>query len=134
MNKNETRIYRGTEMINTVITRQNTFNQLTDNDNESRHRLELLRFFVTHPDTRFNRLAVLQSQDESEYEIERALAHLITEGIVKVAIENNARFYSLTEDESRRKSGIEMVKQEWRHWQLGFKKTAPRGEGFLKGF
>jgi hypothetical protein len=125
-------------MENILITRQNTHNQLTDKDNKNRHRLELLRFFVTHPNTRFNRLAVIQSQNESEYEVERALTCLITEGIVKVAIESNSRFYSLTENESKRKSGIEMVKPGWHHWQLEIKKAASRGNavgasGFLQG-
>jgi hypothetical protein len=108
-------------MENILTTRQNINNQLKDKDIKNRHCLELLRFFVTHPNTRFNRLAVLQSQNESEYEVERALTCLITEGIVKVAIENNLRFYSLTENESKRKSGIEMVKPGWHRWQLAFK-------------
>jgi hypothetical protein len=125
-------------MTNTIITRQNTPNLLTDKDNKNRHCLELLRFFVTHPNTRFNRLAVIQSQNENEYEVERALTYLITEGIVKVAIENNIRFYSLTENESKRKSGIEMVKPGWHRWQLELTKVTSLGNavgarGFLQG-
>ena len=112
-------------MTNTLMTGQPTFKQLIEKDNENRHSLELLRFFSAHPNARFNRLAVIQAQNENEreFEVERALVHLINEGIVKVTIENSAKLYALTEDESKRRWVLEMIKLEWHHWQLAFKKA-----------
>jgi len=113
-------------MENTVITERNTFNQLAEKRSENRYYLELLRFFGAHPNTRFNRLAVIQSlnENDSEYDIERALVQLITKGLVKASNENNTRFYSLTEDESGRKWVMELVKLEWHNCQMAFRKAA----------
>jgi predicted transcriptional regulator len=113
-------------MDNTGITRRNTVNQLLEKRSENRHYLELLRFFGAHPNTRFNRLAVIQSlnENDSEYDIERALVQLINKGVIKASNENNTRFYSLTEDESGRKWVMELVKLEWHNCQLAFRKAA----------
>jgi hypothetical protein len=119
------RTRKGKEMENTGITERNTFNQLMEKRSDNRYYLELLRFFGAHPNTRFNRLAVIQSlnENDSEYEIERALAQLISNGVIKASNENNTRFYSLTKDESRRKWVMELVKLEWHNCQLAFRKA-----------
>jgi hypothetical protein len=112
----------------TGVTERNTFNQLIEKCSENRHCLELLRFFADHPNARFNRLAIIQAHDENdrEYGVERALVELINKGIVKVSIENNTHFYSLTKDESRRSLALEIARLEWRHWQLILNKAAFR--------
>ena len=47
--------------------------------------LGLLRFFAAHPNGRFSKLAVVHAIDEagSRLEVERALAQMVDEGILK---------------------------------------------------
>ena len=95
---------------------------------ESCYCLELIRFFAAHPSTSFNRLAVIRFQDPNNpgLEVERALEHLISYGIIRATLVNDEYLFSLTEDESRRKWVLEQAKLEWRRFRLPFNSAAVR--------
>jgi len=82
--------------------------------------LELLRFFVEHPNGRFSKLAIVHAIDEgnSRLETERALAELVEEGILKTSIENNICFYMLTREEPMRRMVLNVALFDLREWQL----------------
>jgi Fe2+ or Zn2+ uptake regulation protein len=82
--------------------------------------LELLRFFVEHPNGRFSKLAILHAidEDDSRLEVERSLSQLAEEGILKTFTDNNISFYILTRDEPMRSLVLNMALFNWREWQL----------------
>ncbi len=82
--------------------------------------LALMRFFVTHPNGRFSKLAVVHAIDDgnSRPEIEQDLARMVDEGVLDINIENDVSFYLLTREESARSLIQEMAEFDWRHWQL----------------
>jgi hypothetical protein len=82
--------------------------------------LALLRFFVAHPNGRFSKLAIVHAIDDnsSKPEIEKALMHLVDEGILMINIENDISFYLLTREASVRQIVLDMGEFDWRHWQL----------------
>jgi hypothetical protein len=82
--------------------------------------LALLRFFLAHPNGRFSRLAIVHAIDDndSKLEVEKALMHLVDEGILMINIENDISFYLLTREEPVRQVVLEMAEFDWRHWQL----------------
>ena len=82
--------------------------------------LALLRFFLAHPNGRFSRLAIVHAIDDndSKLEVEKALMHLVDEGILMINIENDISFYLLTREEPVRRAILEMAEFDWRHWQL----------------
>lgn len=116
-----------TKMRNTEISKQDAFEQLVDNYIEDHSCMELLRFFGSHPYTRFNRLAVILTLNGNgqRSEAESALAQLIEKGVVKASIENNVPLYSLTEDESIRRRVLELIHLEWYHRQLALSTAHP---------
>jgi hypothetical protein len=81
--------------------------------------LGLLRFFVSHPDSRFNKLAILHALDEDGTlpEVERDLNALIGDGVVRVSVENGACYYSLTCDEPTRHLVLNLAEFDWHQWQ-----------------
>jgi hypothetical protein len=105
---------------NEIINLDSLF-KLIGRDRKNRYYcLELLRFFGAHPNTRFNRLAVIHvlSEEGSKLEVERALVHLTDKGVVKSCIESNAHLYILTKDEAIRRLVLELARLEWSQWQL----------------
>ena len=82
--------------------------------------LGLLRFFAIHPNGRFSHLAVVHAIDEagSRLEVERALAQMADEGILKTVDDNSNTFYMLTKEESIRRLILNMALLDWRDWQL----------------
>jgi hypothetical protein len=86
----------------------------------NRRCLELLRFFVAHPEGRFSRLAINYAIDisDSRPEVEDALTQLVNEGILQIVIENGISFHRLTREEPVRRLVLEMAEFDWRHWQL----------------
>lgn len=85
----------------------------------NRYCLGLLRFFVVHPNGRFNKLAIIHALDEdgTRPEIERDLADLVGDGVVKMTVENGACYYSLTCDEPTRHLVLNLAEFDWRQWQ-----------------
>jgi hypothetical protein len=79
----------------------------------------LLRFFVVHPNGRFNKLAILHALDEdgTRPEVERDLAELVDDGVVKMMVENGACYYSLTCDEPTRHLVLNLAEFDWYQWQ-----------------
>jgi hypothetical protein len=104
------------------ITRQNTqprLGQLVKKLINDRCCLMLLRFFVTHPNGRFSKLAVVHAiDDSSKTEVEKGLGLMVDDGILMINIENDVSFYLLTREDSVRQSILEMAEFDWRHWQL----------------
>jgi hypothetical protein len=82
--------------------------------------LALLRFFVTHPNGRFSKLAIVHAIDDNHNkpEVEKALMKMIDDGLLMINIENDVSFYLLTREEPMRQSILEMAEFDWRHWQL----------------
>ena len=110
-------------MATTGITRQNTqpcLGQCVKKLITNRCCLELLRFFVAHPNGRFSKLAIVHAIDNnsSKPEVEKALMHMVDEGILNINIENDVSFYLLTREGPVRQSILEMAEFDWRHWQL----------------
>jgi hypothetical protein len=110
-------------MALTEVTRQNTqpcLGQLVKKLINNRCCLMLLRFFVVHPNGRFSKLAIVHAIDDnnSKTEVEKALMHMVDEGILMINIENDVSFYLLTREETVRQSILEMAEFDWRHWQL----------------
>ena len=50
--------------------------------------------------------------------MERALAQMVDEGIIKTVSENNISFYMLTKEEAMRRLVLNMALFDWRDWQL----------------
>jgi hypothetical protein len=48
-----------------------------------------------HPRTRFSQLAIVRTLNSNRLYIERALARLTANGVIKKYLENNIPFYSL---------------------------------------
>jgi len=111
-------------MGNNEIIEQDTLFQFINKYSENRYCLELLRFFGTHPGTRFNRLAVVLNEDGRKLEVKRALVHLTDKGVVKACIENNAYLYSLTKDEAIRRQVLELARLEWHQWRLVLRQSS----------
>jgi hypothetical protein len=110
-------------MALTEATRQNTqpcLGQMVKKLINNRCCLTLLRFFVAHPNGRFSKLAIVHAIDDNhnKSEVEKALMHMVDEGILMINIENDVSFYLLTREESVRQSILEMAEFDWRHWQL----------------
>jgi hypothetical protein len=86
----------------------------------NRRCLELLRFFVAHPEGRFSKLAINYAVDNGhgQPEVENALAQLVNEGVLEIVIENGISFHRLTREEPVRRIVLEMAEFDWRHWQL----------------
>jgi hypothetical protein len=82
--------------------------------------MALLRFFVTHPNGRFSKLAIVHAIDDNHNkpEVEKALMKMIDDGLLMINIENDVSFYLLTREEPMRQSILEMAEFDWRHWQL----------------
>jgi hypothetical protein len=82
--------------------------------------LAVLRFFVTHPNSRFSKLAVIHAIDDDggRLGVERALAYLGGEGILKMNTEDSICFYLLTGDEPIRQLVLDMANLDWRQWQM----------------
>jgi hypothetical protein len=82
--------------------------------------LGLLRFFGTHPYTRFSRSAVLNgpSVNGDKSFLERALGRLVDQGIIKERIENGLSFYSLTVDGMLGSWVMELADLDWSEWQV----------------
>lgn len=82
--------------------------------------LGLLRFFAAHPNGRFSRLAVIHALDEDDnrLKIEKALAQMLEEGILKTSQEKGVVYYMLTKEEAMRKLVINMALFDWRDWQM----------------
>lgn len=79
----------------------------------------LLRFFVVHPNGRFSKLAVVHGIFDcgTRPEIENALDRMVTEGVVRMTIENNTVYYLLTRDEPTRQLVLNLAEFDWRQWQ-----------------
>jgi hypothetical protein len=110
-------------MALTEATRQQTqpcLGQLVKKLINNRCCLTLLRFFVAHPNGRFSKLAIVHAIDDNHNkpEVEKALRHMVDEGILMINIENDVSFYLLTREEPVRQSILEMAEFDWRHWQL----------------
>jgi DNA-binding transcriptional regulator PaaX len=110
-------------MAITEATRQQTqpcLGQMVKKLLNDRCSLTLLRFFVAHPNGRFSKLAIVHAIDDNHNkpEVEKALMHMVDEGLLVLNIENEVSFYQLTHEEPTRQSILEMGEFDWRHWQL----------------
>lgn len=56
---------------------------------------EVLEFLRRHPRTRFSQLTIVHTLNSNRLYIERALACLTANGVIKRYLENNVPFYSL---------------------------------------
>jgi hypothetical protein len=94
-------------------------NQLMRELIDNRYCLGMLRFFVTHPNGRFNKLAVLHALDEegTRPEVERDLNELVSDGVVIVSVENGACYYMLTCEEPTRHLVLNLAEFDWCQWQ-----------------
>jgi hypothetical protein len=81
--------------------------------------LKLLRFFGSHPNSRFNKLAVTHAVDEngSKQKIEKALAQLMEEKVVEVNIENDVCLYHLTREDTMRQTVVDLAELDWLQFQ-----------------
>jgi len=94
-------------------------NQLMKELISNRYCLGLLRFFVVHPNGRFNKLAIVHALDEdgTRPEVERDLETLANDCVVSMSIENGTCYYQLTHDEPTRHLVLNLAEFDWRQWQ-----------------
>jgi hypothetical protein len=85
----------------------------------NRYCLGLLRFFVVHPNGRFNKLAIIHALDEcgTRPEIEKDLAGLVDDGVIKASVENGVIYYTLTTEEPTRHLVLNLAEFDWCQWQ-----------------
>jgi hypothetical protein len=86
--------------------------------------VELLRFLGRHPNTRFSRLVIIHALNSRRLYTEKALKHLVSNGVVRTYVENNVPLYSLTE-EPQRNWALDLAKFDWCQWQLLLKQIYP---------
>ena len=84
--------------------------------------LDLLMFFGRHPYARFSRMAIAHSIDAQRLNIDRPLKQLITDGLVRMYVENGLTVYSLTEDASLCELVTLLVSLDWYRWQTMLKR------------
>jgi hypothetical protein len=82
--------------------------------------LGLLRFFASHPDGRFSKLAIIHAIDDecNRLEMGRALEEMVAEKILDVSTDNGREYYVLTKEQVLRRLVLNMAVFEWRDWQL----------------
>ncbi len=91
-------------------------------------------FFGRHPHTRFGRLAIVHTLNAPRLSIERALRRLVSKGLVKIYVGENAPpFYSLTDVEPLSRLVPDLAKLNWCQWQralerLGVYETETKGK------
>ncbi|MBE0479833.1 MAG: hypothetical protein IBX68_02520 [Dehalococcoidia bacterium] len=80
-------------------------------------RMELLAFWSRHPNTRFTEAAIRCALDCSKQEMLKALASLVDAGIVERHRQNELVCYSLTMEETKRRSVLELAGKGWDRWR-----------------
>ena len=82
--------------------------------------LGLLRFFASHPNGRFSKLAIVHAIDDecNRLEMDQALEEMVAEKILDTIRDNGNNFYALTKEEVLRRLVLNMALFEWRDWQL----------------
>src|SRR4030043_530568 len=85
----------------------------------NRSYLGLLRFFASHPNGRFSKLAIVHAIDDecNRLEMDQALEEMVAEKILDIIKDNGNNFYALTKEEVLRRLVLNMALFEWRDWQ-----------------
>lgn len=86
--------------------------------------LELLRWLVKHPHTRFSRLAMSHVLNDRKVLTERALRYLIEKEVVKAHSENGIRVFSLTTEEPLRNWALDLGRIDSSRWNLMLRQVA----------
>ena len=86
--------------------------------------LGLIRFFAIHPNGRFSKLAIIHAidEDDSQREIENAMADLVLAGVLTTCTMNGVCYYRLTADEPVRGIVVKTAEMDWRQWELVFQR------------
>jgi hypothetical protein len=84
--------------------------------------LDLLMFLGKHPHTRFSRMAIAHSIDAQRLNIDRPLKQLLTDGLIRMYVENGLTVYALTEDASLCGLVTQLVSLDWYKWQTMLKR------------
>ena len=105
------------EEIREVTEVEDKLGQLIKEYGDDRCSLELLMFLGKHPHARFSRMAIAHSIDAQRLNIDRPLKQLITNGLIRMWVENGLPLYSLTEDESLGGVVSQLVNLDWYKWQ-----------------
>jgi hypothetical protein len=114
-------------MTTAAITMAEELCQFTKQYADSYHCLELLRFFGRYPHAQFSELAVVRALNLNREKLstKRVLRQFVDKGVLRISICNNISLYSLTEDESLCRLASNLVKFNWRQWQLMLRQTLP---------
>ena len=82
--------------------------------------LDLLRFFASHPNGRFSKLAIVHAIDDecNRLEMDQALEEMVVEKILDVSSDNGNNYFILTKEEVLRRLVLNMAIFDWRDWQL----------------
>ena len=109
-------------------TSRQSLGQIIKNHEGDHYCAELLRFFGAHPNTRFNRLAVIHtlSENRSNPNIERALTDLTSKGVVKTYTQNETHLYALAADELTHRLVSDLAKLDWHHFHAAIKEETAR--------
>ncbi|OGN98737.1 MAG: hypothetical protein A2Y58_04025 [Chloroflexi bacterium RBG_13_51_52] len=91
----------------------------------NRSYLGLLRFFASHPNGRFSKLAIVHAIDDecNRLEMDQALGEMVGEKILLVSSEYGNNFYALTKEEVLRRLVLNVAIFGWRDWQLVLEHT-----------
>jgi len=87
--------------------------------------LGLLRFFASHPNGRFIKLAIVHAIDDecNRLEMDQALEEMVVEKILDIVRDNGNNYFILTKEEVLRRLVLNMSLFEWRDWQLVLEHT-----------
>ena len=77
---------------------------------------ELLLFWGTHSNARFDWPTICYALEGNGVELERALSGLVASGLVDVCVQNGQTFYSLTTNEERRRPIVELATPGHNWW------------------
>jgi len=112
-------------MITSEATMDAKLAQLVDGYNDDHcGLLQMLRFLVKHPHTRFSRLAMSHVLNDRKVFTERALRYLIDKEVVKAHGENGIRVFSLTPEEPVRSWALDLGRLDWSQWNLMLRQVA----------
>jgi len=72
-------------------------------------KMEVLAFWGRHPNARFEKSAIADALDCKKLDIDRALKDMVEMGVLDMYMYNDTPFYSLTLNEERRRTVLELA-------------------------
>ncbi len=100
-----------------VLTEE-TLNHYLEEHGNNRVKRELLLFWGTHPNAKFDRKVVCYALDFGKLDAEEALRVMVEEGLLDRHVSNGTTLYSLTRNEERRRPILALAALGWDRYRL----------------